>query len=186
MQESPRDTTLGMMMADPSDGVAATDQEAPAPHSDVEPASAPRGLLLKVIKDQRIAFLLVGAFNTVFGWVLFAVAQRALGQHLGPFGYMVSLYVSYAVSIFCAFLLHRYLVFRVRGHFWLDLGRFTLVNLAGLGINTVLLPLVIETTRIAPIVAQGCVALAVAVVSYAGHKYFSFRRTHKPDAEGRA
>ncbi|WP_243063526.1 GtrA family protein [Humibacter sp. RRB41] len=147
-----------------------------------EASATPRGLLLKLVTDQRVAFLIVGAFNTVLGWALFTLAQQLIGVHLGRFGYMVSLYLSYAVAILCAFFLHRYFVFRVRGHFWLDLARFTVVNLAGLGLNTVLLPLVIETTGTAPVIAQGCVALAVAVISYGGHKYFSFRRTKKHDA----
>jgi len=94
--------------------------------------SPPPGLLLRLIKDQRVAFLLVGCFNTVLGWALFAVAQSLIGVHLGRFGYMLSLFLSYAVAIFCAFLLHRTFVFRVRGRFWLDLARFTMVNLLGL------------------------------------------------------
>jgi putative flippase GtrA len=167
------------MMTDHQEAAPTTDHDT---KSRVDVPAAPRGLLLNVVKDQRVAFLLVGAFNTVLGWILFAIAQHFVGDHLGRFGYMVSLYVSYGISIFCAFLLHRYLVFRVRGHFWLDLARFTLVNLAGLGLNTVLLPLVIETTAASPIVAQGFVALTVAVVSYAGHKYFSFRRAKKHEA----
>ena len=139
-------------------------------------AAPARGLLLRTIKDQRVAFLLVGGFNTVLGWVLFAVAEHLVGVHLGRFGYFVSLYLSYAVGILCAFLLQRFFVFRVRGHFWLDLVRFTIVNLGGLALNTVLLPLAIEFLKLSPIVAQACVTLVVAVVSYAGHKWFSFRR----------
>jgi putative flippase GtrA len=95
---------------------------------------------------------------------------------------MLSLFLSYAVAIFCAFLLHRTFVFRVRGRFWLDLARFTMVNLLGFGLNALLLPVAIVTTGMAPVVAQGGVALVVAVLSYGGHKYFSFRRSAKHEA----
>jgi hypothetical protein len=69
----------------------------------------------------------------------------------------------------------------VRGRFWLDLARFTTVNLAGFGLNALLLPIAIVTTGLPPVIAQGGVALVVAVLSYGGHKYFSFRRSAKHD-----
>jgi len=141
------------------------------------PANAPAlGPLLRIVVDQRFRYLVVGVFNTLLGWGLFAVAHYLVGDHLGRFGYMVSLYLSYAVGVVVAFLMHRRIVFRVHGRFWLDLGRFTLVNLGGLGLNTVLLPLTIELTGLNPVIAQGCVALAVAMLTYIGHKWFSFRR----------
>ncbi|GAB3385134.1 hypothetical protein GCM10027568_01780 [Humibacter soli] len=133
-------------------------------------------MLSRIIRDQRVAFLLVGGFNTAFGYAMFVLFQWLFGDSLGRFGYLVSLVCSYAVAIFVAFLLHRYLVFRVRGHFWLDLTRFTLVNLLTLGINAVVLPLVIEVTGAPPVIAQAGVALFSAVASYVAHKYFSFRR----------
>lgn len=122
--------------------------------------------------------MIVGAFNTVLGYVMFVFFEKLFGARFGQFGYMVSLVCSYAVAIFVAFLLHRYLVFRVRGHFWLDLARFVVVNLLGLGINSVALPLVVELTKANPIYAQAGVALFTALASYAGHKYFSFRRAN--------
>lgn len=146
-------------------------------HSGETPASD-RGLLLRIIRDQRVAFLAVGGFNTLFGYVMFVVFEWLFGDALGQFGYLLSLVCSYAVAIFVAFLLHRYLVFRVRGYFWLDLARFTLVNLVTLGVNTVVLPIVVELTGARPIFAQAGVALFSAVVSYLAHKYFSFRRVH--------
>lgn len=140
-----------------------------------------RGFLLRVVTDQRVAFMMVGGVNTLLGIAWFAFFQTLFGAGLGRYGYMVSLVCGYAASIICAFFLHRYLVFRVRGHFWLDLGRFTLVNCAGLGANAVLLPIVVETTHWHPIVAQAIVAIAIAVISYGGHKYFSFRRVQNHD-----
>jgi len=160
---------------------ATTDYEA-SPDADVPKER--RGLLLRVVTDQRVAFAMVGGVNTLLGIAWFALFQTLLGSRLGPYGYMVSLVCGYSTSILCAFFLHRYLVFRVRGHFWLDLGRFTLVNCAGLGANAVLLPAVVETTHWHPIIAQAVVAIGVAVISYAGHKYFSFRRADKSSAGG--
>lgn len=126
-----------------------------------------------------MAFLAVGGFNAVFGYAMFIVFEWVFGGTFGRFGYLVSLVCAYAVAIFVAFLLYRYLVFRVRGHFWLDLARFTLVNLFTLGVNAVVLPVVVELTGARPIVAQAGAALFAAVVGYLAHKHFSFRRVHQ-------
>ena len=148
------------------------------------PAAGP---LLRIIKDQRMAFLLVGGFNTLLGYLLFLAFHGLIGDSLGRFGYMVALVCSYAVGILCAFFLHRYLVFRVRGSALLDLARFTLVNLVNLAINSVLLPLIVESTGARPTYAQILAAVLTAIASYFGHKHFSFRRTktnHNPTSPG--
>ena len=143
--------------------------------ADIESAAAP-GILLRLVKNQKIAFLIVGGINTVIGFSLFVLFDRLLGDSAGRFGYVLALVFSYAIAILIAFVLHRHFVFRVRGNLWIDLVRFIAVNLFGLGINSILLPLVVESTDIQPRYAQAGLALFVAIVSYLGHKYFSFRR----------
>lgn len=145
----------------------------PAPPAGMEGTLGP---LFRIIKDQRVAFLLVGGINTLLGTVWFIVFELAFGQNLGRFGYMVSLLCAHVAAVLCAFFLYRYLVFRVRGHLLLDLARFEMVNLAALGINMVALPVVRELTGWPPIAAQLLVTCGTALVSYFGHRDFSFRR----------
>ena len=135
--------------------------------------SGPDGPLLKLIKDRRVAFLIVGVINTVvgFGWfVLFDV----VGGHI--WGYMVTMLLAHVAGVLCAFVLYRRFVFRVRGHVWLDLGRFELVYLTSLGINAVALPLLVEFGNLEPIIAQAVVTLATTIISYLAHSRFSFHR----------
>lgn len=141
------------------------------------------GPLFRVIKDQRVAFLLVGGFNTVLGTAWFIVFQLAFGQNLGRFGYLASLGCAHVAAVITAFVLYRYLVFRVRGHLWLDLFRFWLVNLTALGINAVTLPILIEVSGWPPIVCQLLVTCVTALVSYFGHRDFSFRRKRADPAD---
>jgi putative flippase GtrA len=72
--------------------------------------------------------------------------------------------------------MHRRLVFRVRGHLWLDLARFETVNLGMLAANAVLLPFCVEVLGFGVLVAQGCSTVVTVVMSYLGHSLFSFRR----------
>ncbi len=136
------------------------------------------GPLLRLISDQRVAYLIVGAFNTVNGFVIFVAAQHVLGTSFP--GYMTSLLISHVIGVLCAFVLHRRFVFRVRGHVWLDLARFEVVNLAALGTNAVLLPLFVEVAGLPVILAQFAAGGLTVIGTYFGHRMFSFRRTHLP------
>ena len=134
------------------------------------------GPLFRIIKDQRIAFLMVGAANTVIGTGWFIAFETLLGDR---FGYITSLLLAHVAAVLCAFVLYRKLVFRVKGHVWLDLARFEVVNLTSLGINLIALPFVVEVIGLEPIPAQLLVTLVTMFVSFFGHKGFSFRRSPK-------
>jgi len=140
--------------------------------------SGPDGPLLNLVKDRRIAFLVVGAINTGVGFLWFTLFLWAFSG-VEQFGYMLALLCSHVTSVLCAFVFYRTLVFRVRGHLLLDLARFEVVYLVSLGINAVLLPVLVEFAHLHPFVAQLLIVFVTTLVSYFGHKSFSFRR--KPE-----
>ena len=135
--------------------------------------SPPPGWLLRVVRDQRVAFLAVGGFNTAFGYLLFAMLLLLLGHRL----YLVALVCAYVVSVLSAFVLYRFLVFRVRGHVLRDLWRFVTVYLFALAVNFVTLPLLVELVHVPVLVAQAMIVLVTSVMSWMGHKHYSFRRS---------
>ncbi|OZD42139.1 hypothetical protein CH252_27025 [Rhodococcus sp. 06-1477-1B] len=135
--------------------------------------SGPDGPLLRLIKDRRIAFVIVGVINTVVGFAWFALFDLSVGR---LWGYMATLLFAHVASVLCAFILYRRFVFRVRGHVWVDLARFESVYLVALGINALLLPLLVELAGLQPIVAQAVIVFVTTLVSYIGHSRFSFRR----------
>ena len=135
--------------------------------------TGPDGPLLRLIKDRRVAFLVVGVINTVVGFSWFAIFELTVGR---LWGYMATLLFAHVASVLCAFVLYRRFVFRVRGHVWLDLARFESIYLVSLGINAVLLPLLVEVGGLVPIVAQALIVFVTTLVSYVGHSRFSFRR----------
>lgn len=137
------------------------------------PVGVPDGPLLRLIKDRRIAFLAVGGFNTVVGYLWFVLFQVTIGQ---AWGYMWALIVSHVASVLCAFVMHRRFVFRVVGHWWRDLLRFEIVQLTALGVNIVALPALVEIVGLTPLVAQALVVVVTVTFSYFAHRHFSFRR----------
>ena len=134
--------------------------------------SGPPGLLLRVVRDQRVAFVAVGAVNTVFGYLCFAGLLLLLGHSR----YLVALVCAYVIAVLFAFVLYRFLVFQVRGHVLRDLGRFVTVYLAAFAVNLVVLPLLVELVHLPVLVAQAMIVFITSVMSWLGHKHFSFRR----------
>jgi len=132
------------------------------------------GWLFSVARDERVAFLAVGAANTGIGVFWFAFFHLTVGKFIG---YLTVLVFSHVASVLCAFVLYRKAVFRVHGHVWRDLLRFESVYLGGLAINFVLLPIPVELLGWTVLVSQLVIVGLTACLSYVGHKYFSFRRT---------
>jgi len=128
----------------------------------------------RVSEDERFRFLLVGAFNTAFGYTAFVAIQYLFGTTIG---YMGSLFCAHVVASSVAFVLYRRLVFKVIGHVMLDYFRFQGVYFVTLTTNVILLPLFVEVFGWNVYLAQGVVMCVTVVGSFLGHKFFSFRRT---------
>ncbi|MDC7123250.1 GtrA family protein [Cellulomonas fimi] len=156
------------------------DSENPSPTAPPAGMQGEPGLLFRIVRDQRVAFLIVGGINTFLGTAWFVLFQSLLGDRLGSYTYLVSLLCAHVAAVLTAFVLYRRFVFRVRGHVWVDLARFELVNLSALGINALALPFVVEVIGLAPIPAQLAVTCVTALISYFGHRDFSFRRSARP------
>ncbi len=146
-----------------------------------------RELFTRALADERIRFLAVGGFNTVFGFLLFVIIDLTLGAALDRGGLPVlasilTVLLSHLLASIVAFILYRRLVFRVEGKIVVDFLRFQTVYLVPLLFNLVVLPAVVHLG--APrIPAQAVIIVVTTIVSYVGHKFFSFRRSHEPGAD---
>ena len=121
-------------------------------------------------------FLAVGATNTLVGYLIFSAFTLWVfaDVHLG---YLLSLALSYAVGISLAFVLYRRFVFVVHGHVLRDFARFVSVYLVAIGINTLALPLLVEVVQVPPLLSQLIILVVTTLLSFFGHKKFSFRRS---------
>lgn len=124
--------------------------------------------------DQRVRFLVIGAVNTGFGFAVFAGLQLLVGHAIG---YLFVLLLAHVIGVLEAFALYRRAVFRVRGSILVDLARFESVYLVALAVNVVLLPLLVEVGGLPVLGAQALIVVVTALISFVGHKHFSFRRS---------
>ena len=128
---------------------------------------------VSLLSDKRVRFVLTGGLNTAFGFVCFAGYQLLVGQR---FGYMWTLLLAHVTTVFFAFVMHRRLVFQVKGSVLSDLWKFESVYLVALGANALLLPLAVEVLGMPVLAAQAVITVANAVISWLGHSRFTFRR----------
>ncbi len=132
------------------------------------------GPLLRLIRDQRVAFLIVGGINTVVGAVWFVLFLWLFPG--GPVGYLGALLCSNTAAMLGAFILYRRFVFLVTGHVLRDLVRFELVNLSTLGANVAALPVLVEAFGWPVLLSQLVITGATVVYTWFAHRGFSFHR----------
>ena len=122
-------------------------------------------------RREQLLYLVVGAWNTVFGYCVWALMQYLLGDYLN---YLVIIVLSWPIAVLNAYLGYRYIVFRSRGPVLRELPRFSLVYLATLVLNLALLPVALRVLPFSIYVDQALFLGVVVVCSYLSHKYFSF------------
>jgi putative flippase GtrA len=130
----------------------------------------------------KIRFFIVGAWNTVFGYLAYISLD-----HLFTFvfqkryvAYMSAAVLANIIATISAFLFHKHITFKstVRGkgvffEFFKFYSTYTFTNILGLA----LLPVFVEVFRIDPKITGALLIPIVAIVSYFGHSRFSFRKT---------
>lgn len=121
---------------------------------------------------EQIHYLAVGGWNTLFGYVDFVVLYFFLQ---GSLPVAVILVVSYVFAIANAYVCYRYIVFRSRGSVVREIPRFSSVYLVALAANLVVLPMALRWLPLSAYVVQALFTIAVVILSYVGHRYFSFR-----------
>lgn len=130
-------------------------------------------------RREQILYLVVGGWNTLFGYGVWAVLEYLLHSHLH---YLVIVVLSWPLSVGNAYIGYRTIVFRSKGRVLRELPRFSLVYVVTLVSTLVALPILLHALPFSIYVIQAGFTAAVVAVSYLGHKFFSFRTTVKGSA----
>jgi len=131
---------------------------------------------------QLVRYLLVGGFNTAFGYGLFALLNWSL-TGLGSYSYMYAAFLSNLIAISVAFLGYKWFVFRTRGNYLIEwirclgvYGSSMLISLAGLAILVPILRRDLHRPQVASYLAAAIMAIVTVIFSFLGHKNISFRQ----------
>lgn len=132
---------------------------------------------------QFARYILVGGFNTVFGYSLFAFLNWSF-TGLGSYSYMYAAVLSNFIAITVAFLGYKWFVFRTRGNYLREWVRCMAVYGSSMLIGLVGLPILVPILRHffghperAPYIAGALLTIVTVLFSFFGHKNVSFRQT---------
>ena len=139
---------------------------------------------------QFVRYIVVGGFNTVFGYGLFALLTWSF-KGLGPYNYMYAAVLGNVIAISVAFLGYKWFVFQTRGNYLMEwircfgvYGSSALISLAGLPILVPILRHALHRPEQAPYIAGALLMIVTVLSSFFGHKNFSFRQKHKEEHIG--
>ncbi len=132
---------------------------------------------------QFARYILVGGFNTTFGYGLFALLNWSFSG-LGPYCYMYAAVLANLIAITVAFLGYKWFVFRTHGNYLIEWIRCLGVYGSSMVIGLVGLPIVVPILREhmrrperAPYLAAAIMTVVTVLVTFLGHKNISFRRS---------
>jgi putative flippase GtrA len=146
----------------------------------LNPSPAPSPLANLLAKHHiKVKFVLVGAWNTVFGYLVFLVLDTLFA---GAFSrryvaYMTAMVLSNLLAITNAYIFHKYVTFKsdVRGRAVIaEFLRFFTTYVFTFCMSLALLPIFVEILNIGPKMAAALVIFVCTVVSWVGHSRFSF------------
>ena len=126
-------------------------------------------------------YLLVGAWNTLFGYGSFAFFTAVLNP-LIPHSYITACVISSVLNISVSYLGYKFFVFKTKGNYLREWIRCVGVYSGGILFGVVTLPVLVliirRNTRFfvqAPYIAGALLTGITVIYSFLGHKKFSFR-----------
>jgi putative flippase GtrA len=130
---------------------------------------------------QFARYLMVGAWNTIFGYSLYAFFTALLMPRV-RFGYIYASIASNLLAITVAYFCYKIFIFKTQGNYLAEWFRCILVYGSALLPGLVLLPLLVEGLhagfhlgRSAPYIGGALLTGLTVIYSFLGHKNFSFR-----------
>ena len=155
----------------------------------MQPTSPSRfsALTRHIPPGQFARYLVVGLWNTAFGYATFAFFTALLDKVV-PQSYMLASVLSSCINISVSFLGYKWFVFKTKSNYLREWIRCVGVYGSNILFGLALLPIMVFVLRHhfglqrqAPYVAGALLTGITVIVSFFGHKHFSF----KPSVSGR-
>jgi len=126
--------------------------------------------LKRMFEFKQVRFLAVGGANTLLTYALYSLLIYA-GAH-----YFVAISAAYVLGIINGFMWNKFYTFKSRNKAGGEFIRYVLVYLFGLLISVFVLYLMIDCFEINSYMAGAVNIIFITVLSWTGHRYFSFKK----------
>jgi len=127
------------------------------------------------IGAQGVRYLAIGIWNTLFGIAIYTLLIKLFG----PRHYLLLGILSSIITITNAYICYKLFVFMTKGNIIREYLRFYSVYgisiLCGLGLMYVF----VDHFKFEPITSNIIVTIMLSIISFLGHRYFSFRPLYK-------
>lgn len=140
-----------------------------------------RRMTAHIPPGQFLRYLIVGGWNTLFGYASFAILTAILDPHI-PHAYIVASVLASIINITVSYLGYKWFVFKTRGNYLREWLRAVAVYSTAILISTATLPVLVFIIRrlwhfdkAAPYIAGAVLTIFTVIYSFLGHKKFSFR-----------
>lgn len=122
---------------------------------------------------MKLRFLVIGAWNTLFGLGVF---NLLVTLNRGRLHYLVVTAVAQVIAVTAAYAAYKIFVFRTRGDIVREYFRFWSSQLALIGLQLALMWLFVSAAGLDLRLAQALTTVVSVAVSWLLHSRFSFRR----------
>ena len=123
--------------------------------------------------SQPLRFLIVGAWNFVFGYVAFSGLYWGLNKHCADWA-ITSMATIFGITM--SFLTHRFITYKSQGCWWMEYLRFYIVYGGQSILNVLLIWIFVTEAKRNAYIVQLSISTIMTIISYWGHKHFSFRK----------
>jgi len=129
-----------------------------------------------LVTKERVLYVVVGGWNSVFQYVIFASLVYLLSGHVAVW---VVLPIAYVIGSINGFVCFKYIVFRSDGHALHEYMRFNMVYVPLLVINMVALPMLIRAWDLNAYAVQAVLIPVFVVAGYVANKLFTFGKSRR-------
>jgi putative flippase GtrA len=133
-------------------------------------------------RSQWLRYLLVGGWNTLFGYTCFSLINHSLNRAMPSYSYIAASLSSNLISVTVAFLGYKWFVFKSKGRYVREWLRSLIVYSGTIVFSALALPPLVGVIRHAshyqtqaPYIAAAIVAVITVISSFFGHKHLSFK-----------
>ena len=122
-----------------------------------------------LFKDEKIRFLVVGVANTAVGYGTYAAVVFFNGH------YLLANIISTIVGVTCSYFLNKYYTFKQYRKSLAEACRFISVYTVSFVLSNIILYILVSCLDVSPYIAGMVNLVFVTLISWFGHRYFSFR-----------
>ena len=130
-------------------------------------------ILRKLIDSRFLVFLLVGGFNTLFGYILFGLFFK-----VGQLHYTFALMLAYAVGVFLSYATHKRFTFQQAKNRGKNLPKYISSYAVIFILNSLFLSLLVEVLTLDPLLGQMIAIVVISLLSFVIQKYWVFAVPH--------